>query len=126
MREALDLAFDFEWTNRNVFYGLYDRTESFFENSPMKAVGEPSEAERKLLDSLGMPVPEEALGPAYLPPKTDGSGQDRALLTKAGKLLDEAGYTVKNGVRVNAKGEPLQTRIPDLRADLRAAGLRLT
>jgi microcin C transport system substrate-binding protein len=111
VREALDLAFDFEWTNRNVFYGLYNRTVSFFENSPMKAVGEPSEAERKLLDSLGMPVPEEALGPAYLPPKTDGSGQDRALLTKAGKLLDEAGYTVKNGVRVNAKGEPFKLEI---------------
>jgi microcin C transport system substrate-binding protein len=111
VREALDLAFDFEWTNRNVFFGLYNRTVSFFENSPMKAVGEPSEAERKLLDSLGMPVPEEALGPAYLPPKTDGSGQDRALLTKAGKLLDEAGYTVKNGVRVDAKGEPFKLEI---------------
>ncbi len=44
VREALDLAFDFDWTNRNMFYGLYDRTESYFENSPMKAVGEPSPA----------------------------------------------------------------------------------
>jgi microcin C transport system substrate-binding protein len=111
VRKALDLAFDFEWTNRNVFYGLYERTQSFFENSTMKAEGEPSEKERALLMSLGVAVPEEALGPAYLPPKSDGSGQDRKLLMEAGKLLDEAGYTVKNGVRVNAKGEPLTIEI---------------
>lgn len=111
VREALDLAFDFEWTNRNLFYGLYDRTQSFFENSPMKAVGEASEAERTLIDSLGVTVPDEALGPAYLPPLSDGSGQDRNLLVKAGALLDAAGYTVKNGVRVNGKGEPLKIEI---------------
>ncbi|MEZ0278107.1 MAG: extracellular solute-binding protein [Methylibium sp.] len=108
VRKVLDLAFDFEWTNRNIFYGLYDRTQSFFENSPMKAEGEPSEAERALLDGLGVPVSEEALGAAYLPPKSDGSGQDRKLLQEAGKLLDAAGWTVKNGVRVNDKGEQLK------------------
>ena len=111
VRKALDLAFDFEWTNRNVFYGLYTRTQSYFENSPMKAVGEPSAAERALLAGLGVPVPEEALGPAYLPAQSDGSGQDRSLLLQAGRLLDEAGWTVKNGVRVNAKGEPLKLEI---------------
>jgi microcin C transport system substrate-binding protein len=111
VRKALDLAFDFEWTNRNVFYGLYTRTVSFFENSPMKAEGEPSEAERALLKGLGVPVSEEALGPAYVPPKSDGSGQDRNLLVEAGKLLDDAGWTIKNGVRVNAKGEPLKLEI---------------
>jgi microcin C transport system substrate-binding protein len=111
VRKALDLAFDFEWTNRNVFYGLYTRTVSFFENSPMKAEGEPSEAERALLTGLGVPVSEEALGPAYVPPKSDGSGQDRNLLVEAGKLLDEAGWTIKNGVRVNDKGGPLKVEI---------------
>jgi microcin C transport system substrate-binding protein len=94
-----------------LFYGLYDRTQSFFENSPMKAVGEPSEAERTLIDSLGVTVPDEALGPAYLPPQSNGSGQDRDLLVKAGKLLDEAGWTIKNGVRINDKGEPLKIEI---------------
>jgi microcin C transport system substrate-binding protein len=74
-------------------------------------VDEPSEAERKLIDSLGVTVPDEALGAAYLPPKSDGSGQDRNLLTRAGALLDEAGYIVKNGVRVNDKGEPLKIEI---------------
>jgi microcin C transport system substrate-binding protein len=111
VRKALDLAFDFEWTNRNVFYGLYDRTTSFFENSPMEAMGEPPEAERSLLTSLGVPVSEEALGPAYSPAKSDGSGQDRNLLQQAGKLLDEAGFTVKNGVRVDAEGEPFTLEI---------------
>ena len=111
VRQALDLAFDFEWTNRNLFYGLYTRTESYFENSPMKAKGEPSPAERSLLGNLGVPVPQEALGPAYLPPKSDGSGQIRDKLEEAGKLLDRAGWTIKNGVRVNAKGEPLKLEI---------------
>ncbi len=111
VRQALDLAFDVEWTNRNVFYGLYDRTTSFIENSSMKATGEPSEAERALLAGLGVPVSEEALASAYLPPKSDGSGQDRKLLQRAGKLLDDAGFSVKNGVRVDAKGEPLTLEI---------------
>ncbi len=111
VREALDLAFDFEWTNRNMFYGLYDRTQSFFENSQMKAEGKPSEAERTLLQGLGVPVPEEALGQVYVPPKTDGSGRNRALFVEAGKLLDEAGWTVKNGMRVNDKGEPLKLEL---------------
>ncbi len=111
VREALDLAFDFEWTNRNMFYGLYDRTQSFFENSPMKAEGKPSAAERTLMEGLGVPVPEAALGPAYLPPVSDGSGQDRNILLQAGKLLDEAGWTVKNGIRVNDKGEPLKVEV---------------
>ncbi|MGE3529393.1 MAG: extracellular solute-binding protein [Methyloceanibacter sp.] len=111
VRRALDLAFDFEWTNRNLFHGLYDRTTSFFENSPMKAEGEPPEAERALLTGLGVPVSDEALGPAYLPPKSDGSGQDRNLLQQAGTLLDEAGFTVKNGVRLDDKGEPFTLEI---------------
>jgi microcin C transport system substrate-binding protein len=111
VRQALDLAFDFEWTNRNVFYSLYDRTQSFFENSPMKAEGEPSEAERTLIANLGVPVSEEALGVAYLPAKSDGSGQDRNLLQQAGKLLDAAGYSVKDGVRVDANGNRLNLEI---------------
>jgi microcin C transport system substrate-binding protein len=111
VRKALDLAFDFEWTNRYLFHGLYSRTQSFFENSTLKAAGEPPEAERTLLTNLGAPVSQEALQTAYLPPATDGSGQDRKLLLEAAKLLDEAGWTVKNGARVNAKGEKLKLEI---------------
>jgi microcin C transport system substrate-binding protein len=107
VREALELAFDFQWTNKHLFYGLYKRTQSYFENSPMKAEGKPSPAELTLLDSLGVLVPKQALGPVYCPPVTDGSGHDRALLEQAGHLLDEAGWHIKNGVRVNAQGQPL-------------------
>jgi microcin C transport system substrate-binding protein len=105
VREALGLAFDFEWTNRNMFYGLYDRTESYFENSPMTATGEPSEDERVLLESLEVEVPEAVLGPAVTPRKSDGSGQDRGLLLEAGQLLDAAGWRIENKKRVNENGD---------------------
>ncbi len=107
VREALALAFDFEWTNRNMFYGLYDRTQSFFENSPMEAEGEPLESERVLIESLGVDVPEASLEVAVLPPSSDGSGQDRNLLRQASQLLDEAGWRIEHKKRVNDEGEQL-------------------
>ena len=111
VRKALGLAFDFEWTNRYLFHNLYSRTQSYLENSTLKATGEPSDEERTLLANLGVPVSQEALGQVYLPPVTDGSGQDRKLLLEASKLLDEAGWKIKNGVRVNDKGEQLKVEI---------------
>ncbi|HJZ44753.1 MAG TPA: extracellular solute-binding protein [Hyphomicrobiaceae bacterium] len=107
VRRALDLAFDFEWTNKNIFYGLYTRTESFFENSDMKAEGKPSPAELALLEPFRAQLPPEVFGEPYKPPVSDASGQDRALLREAGRLLSEAGFQVKDGKRVNAKGEVL-------------------
>lgn len=108
VRKALDYAFDFEWTNKNLFYGLYQRTNSYFVNSPMKAEGPPSEAELKLLEPFRDKLPAEVFGEPYNPPVSDGSGRDRRQLTAASKLLTEAGWTVnEQGVRVNAKGEPL-------------------
>ncbi|WP_425283189.1 extracellular solute-binding protein [Methyloceanibacter caenitepidi] len=107
VREALGLAFDFEWTNRNMFFNLYNRTQSYFENSPMKAEGEPSAAERALIEGLGVDVDPDVLGPVPLPPVSDGSGRDRASLQRASKLLDEAGWRIKDKKRVNEKGEPL-------------------
>jgi microcin C transport system substrate-binding protein len=105
VRKALDYAFDFEWTNKNIFYGLYSRTESFFENSDMKATGEPSPAELALLEPFRTQLPAEVFGKPYKAPVSDASGQDRKLLREAGRLLDEAGWEVKDGKRVNAKGE---------------------
>lgn len=106
VRQALDLAFDFEWSNKTLFYGLYTRTGSYFENSDMKATGPPSAGELALLEPFRDTLPPEVFtGEPYSPPVTDGSGSDRKLLSKAGKLLTEAGWTVKDGRRVNAAGE---------------------
>ncbi|WP_245297003.1 MULTISPECIES: extracellular solute-binding protein [Rhodomicrobium] len=112
VRKALDYAFDFEWTNKNLFYGLYKRTNSYFVNSDIEAKGPPSEAELKLLEPFRDKLPAEVFGEPYNPPVSDGSGRDRKLLTTASKLLTEAGWTVNaQGVRVNAKGEPLSLEL---------------
>ena len=112
VRKALDYAFDFEWTNKNLFYGLYKRTDSYFANSDLKAEGPPSEAELKLLEPFRDKVPPEVFGEPYIPPVSNGSGRDRRQLAKASKLLREAGWTVDdNGVRVNAKGEPFKIEL---------------
>lgn len=107
VREAIGLAFDFEWTNKNLFYNLYKRTSSYFENSEFKAMGLPSEAELALLtpfkDKLNKSVFEEI----KLSPKTNGTGQDRKNLRKASRLLKAAGWSMKKGVRTNQAGEPL-------------------
>ena len=91
VREALGLAFDFEWTNKNIMFGSYVRTTSYFENSDMAAKGKPSPEELALLEPWRGKVPDEVFGEPLLPPVSDGSGQDRALLARASKLLAEAG-----------------------------------
>ena len=106
-REALIDAFDFEWTNRNLMYGSYDRTQSVFENSPMKASGKPDEAELKLLEPFRGKVPDEVFGEPYVPPVTDGSGHDRKWLLRASHLLDTAGYALKDGKRAMPNGAPI-------------------
>ncbi|WP_339831498.1 extracellular solute-binding protein [uncultured Parvibaculum sp.] len=113
VREALGLAFDFEWTNRNLFYDLYTRTASYFENSPMKAEGEPTAAELALLEPFRETLPEAVFGPVATPPVSDGSGQDRALLRRAAALLDAAGWRVEGGQRRNAQGEALTVEFLD-------------
>jgi microcin C transport system substrate-binding protein len=111
VRRALDLLFDFEWTNRNLFYGLYSRTQSFFENSPMKAVGKPSDAELKLLEPFRDQLPKSVFEDVYLPPVSDGTGSDRKLMREASRLLNEAGWQTRqertDTVLRNAKGEAL-------------------
>ena len=107
VRQALDLAFDFEWANRNLFYGLYDRTDSYFENSTLAASGPPTPGELKLLEPFRATLPASVFGPAYTPPKTNGSGNLREELKAAGALLDAAGWRIKDGKRVNDRGAPL-------------------
>ena len=107
LRRAFNLAFDFEWTNANLFYGLYDRTESFFELSPLKASALPPPEELALLEPLRGELSPEVFGPAELPRPSDGSGQDRKLLREASDLLDAAGWKAQGNFRKNAKGETL-------------------
>jgi microcin C transport system substrate-binding protein len=106
-REALNYAFDFEWTNKTIMYGAYKRTHSLFQNSDMMAVGPPGPEELKLLEPWRGKVPDQVFGEPFVPPVSDGSGQDRALLRKASQMLQEAGFPIKNGKRVNAAGEPI-------------------
>ncbi len=96
VRRALDLAFDYEWMNKNLFYDLYRRTASYFENSPMKAAGPPSTAELALLEPFRHRLPPEVLtGDPYTPPVSDGSGADRKRLLEAVKVLASAGWTIR-------------------------------
>jgi microcin C transport system substrate-binding protein len=105
LREALIYAFDFEWTNKSIMYGSYDRTHSVFQNSEMMATGKPDAAELALLEPFRGRVPDEVFGEPFVPPVSDGSGADRSLLRRGGQLLNEAGYTIKGGKRVGPNGE---------------------
>ena len=80
LREALTNAFDFEWTNKTIMYGSYERTVSVFQNSDMMAKGPPSAEEIALLEPFRGTLPAEVFGEPYLPPVSDGSGQDLSLI----------------------------------------------
>jgi microcin C transport system substrate-binding protein len=107
VRKALDYVFDFEFTNKNLFYGLYQRTNSYFENSDMKAEGKPSPEELALLEPFRAKLPPAVFEEPYTSPVSDGSGTDRRLLREAARLLDEAGCKVKDRQRVCPNGEVL-------------------
>ena len=107
VRHAIDLAFDFEWTNKTLFFSLYERTNSMFENSDLAARRPPSDSELALLEPWRGKVPDEVFAAPFRAPVTDGSGRVRKNLRKAARLLKEAGWRVENGVLKNAAGEPL-------------------
>ncbi len=106
VRQALGYAFDFEWTNKNLFFSLYKRTDSFFVNSEMAASGKPSPEELALLQPFKKDLPESVFAEAYKPPVSDGSGRDRKLLREANRLLIAAGYKIQNRKRMTADGKP--------------------
>jgi microcin C transport system substrate-binding protein len=108
VREALGYAFDFEWSNKTLFYGQYIRTESYFANSELAASGLPSPAELKYLEPLRGKIPEEVFTKEWRAPKTDGSGNIRTQLREALTLLKEAGWEIRNGRLTNAQGEQFQ------------------
>lgn len=110
VREALALAFDFEWTNKHLFHGAYRRTGSYFENSYLKAPPLPDKAEVSLLEPYREMIPETVFTKPYLPPATSGSVRQN--LRRALDLLYRAGYYVdKYGVLRNPKGQAFQFEI---------------
>ncbi len=112
VREALGYAFDFEWSNKTLFYGQYFRTRSFFDNSELASRGLPSPEELKVLEPLRGKIPDEVFTKEFTLPMTDGSGNNRANLRQADALLNEAGWIIKDGKRVNKDtGTPLTFEI---------------
>jgi microcin C transport system substrate-binding protein len=111
VREAINEAFDFEWSNKNFAYGAYARTQSYFENSELAASGLPSPDELKILEPYRGKIADEIFTKPFELPKTDGSGDIRDNLRKAADLLKEAGWTMKNGVLTNAQGQPFTFEI---------------
>jgi peptide/nickel transport system substrate-binding protein len=113
VREAVALLFDFEWVNRNFFYGLYERSASFFDDSELSAYHRSaSEHERALLAPFPGAVRTDLLDGTWSPPVTDGSGHDRAPLRAALALLQSAGYELKGTkLRNRVSGRPLRFEI---------------
>jgi len=112
VREALAYAFDFEWSNKNLFYGLYQRTRSYFDNSELAATGVPQGEELKILEKFRGRIPDAVFTTEYNPPKYDGSGNIRDGLRAALKLFKEAGWTFKGDKLVNDEtGKPLEFEI---------------
>jgi microcin C transport system substrate-binding protein len=107
LREALIDAFDFEWTNKTIMYGAYERTVSVFQNSDMMAKGPPGPEEIALLAPFRDKLPAEVFSEPYLPPVSDGTGQNREQLRKAAQLLTDAGCVIKDGKRTLPSGEPI-------------------
>jgi len=108
VREALGYAFDFEWMNKNLSFGQYERIRSYFENSELAARGLPSPAELEILEPLRGRIPEEVFTSEYQPPKTDGSGKIRGNLRRATELLSAAGWKVVDGRLTHVEtGEPM-------------------
>jgi microcin C transport system substrate-binding protein len=114
IREAIGLAFDFEWTNANIMYGFFSRTTSFFQNSPMAAEGTPSPQELALLEPYrSKELDPTVFGAVYVPPDSDGSGQDRTLLHQAAQLFSEAGCKRSGTALTLPDGKPFEIEFLD-------------
>ncbi len=107
VRQALGLAFDYEWMNRQMFYNSYQRVNGLFGNTDCQASAAPSAEEMALLEPWRGKVPDAVFGPMAAPPRTDGDSSLRGNLRQAKALLNDAGWSVREGKLRNAKGEPL-------------------
>ncbi|NKN37695.1 ABC transporter substrate-binding protein [Agrobacterium sp. a22-2] len=108
VREALTLALDFEWMNKNMFGGAFKRTQSYWQNSKLGAYGNPADQrELALLGPAKDRIDPAILAGTYQMPVADGSGADRKILRESVGLLAKAGYTIKGGKMVDGAGKPL-------------------
>ncbi len=112
VRRALGYAFDFEWSNKTLFYGQYTRTRSYFDNSELAARGLPSSEELAILEPFRGRIPDEVFTTEYQPPRSDGTGSIRRNLRQAIVLLKQAGWEIRDGKLTNAEtGERLAFEI---------------
>jgi len=103
LRQAIALAFDFEWAKEKIFYGSYERTNSFFSNSEFGSQGFPSAIERKILNKFKNQIPSQVFHQQFKLPKTDGSGFSRDNLLQAQSLLAKAGYVIRDQKLIDPK-----------------------
>ena len=112
VRRALGMLYDFEWANKNLFGGKFNRTMSYWQNSELSALGHPADGrEKALLAPYPGRVPPDVMDGTWRPPVTDGSGQDRKVLKAAFELLKAAGYHVQDGKMLDPQGNPLSFEI---------------
>ena len=97
VRLALSYAYDHEWINKTIYQNAYVRTDSYFDNSPLASSGLPSEQELELLNPWKDQLPKEIFTENFVPPSTDGSGNDRTNLLKAKNILEQEGWIIENG-----------------------------
>ncbi|QLF71407.1 ABC transporter substrate-binding protein [Peteryoungia desertarenae] len=118
LREAMSMAFDFEWLNKTLYDNAFKRTQSFWQNSDLGAFGNPAdEKELALLGPAKDRIPAAILDGTYTLPVTDGSGGDRAVLREAVRLFGEAGYSIKDGKMTGPDGNPLAFEVMTQNAD---------
>jgi microcin C transport system substrate-binding protein len=111
VRKALGLIFDFEWTNKTLFFDQYTRNDSYFSNSNSAAKGVPDAGELQLLEPYRRQLPAEVFSESLLPPSTNPPGSLRANMQEAKTLLEQAGWRIQDGVLINAQGEPFRFEI---------------
>jgi len=107
VREALGLAIDYEWMNRQLFYGAYQRVKGIFGNTDCQTTGMPTPEELAILEPWRQQIPAAVFGPMSVPARTDGDASLRGNLRRAQALLKEAGWEVRDGKLRNAKGEAM-------------------
>ena len=113
VRQALGLAMDYEWMNRQMFYNAYQRVNGLFGNTDCQATGIPSPEELALLERWRGQVPDAVFGPMTVPPRTDGDQSLRGNLLSAKQLLADAGWTYRDGALRNAQGQAFELTYMD-------------